>query len=289
MILNDLFEKKNTVNDICIYKPFLLIDNITLLRFFSKYNIPIDEKLTHLEYSREEKKILFNNMEQYISVLYPNWRLNVVENNKNLLNIDDFKKNCYKGKYGFSVEYNLDKISFVMFKKLVDELANEYKFERIDTDNLDELYIADENKTIFVSENYLDKISIFERYLLSIDLQELIEELIEKKSNISDNSFEDLETDTIKQESSLELELTLDNEESSESNNIKIKETLFNSNNELTEEKNKEYILRVYLNNYIQDIKIVDNISDNFKNEYLEGIIYVSVENDNYHIFDVNC
>jgi hypothetical protein len=46
----------------------------------------------------------------------------------------------------------------------------------------------------------------------------------------------------------------------------------------------KEYILRVDLNNYILDMKIVDNISDNFKNEYLEGMIYVSIENDNYHI-----
>jgi hypothetical protein len=303
-ILNDLFNNKKTINDLVVYRPFLLIDNITLLRFFSIYNIPIDETLSHLENSKEERQKIFNDMEPYFSFLYPNWRLNVVENNKNILNIDDLKKNCYNGKHGFSVEHNFNRISFVMFKKLVDELSNEYKFERINTDNLDELYMNDDNKTIFVSENYLDKISLFERYLLSIDLQDLIEELIEKKSNISDNSFEELDTIIVKSEQEKESEQESEQEKESEQ-----EQEQKSDKSETTEEKEasasaletetkdvsnevdkkeieeKEYILRVDLNNYILDMKIVDNISDNFKNEYLEGIIYVSIENDNYHIW----
>jgi hypothetical protein len=298
MILNDLFENKKTINDISVYRPFLLIDNITLMRFFSSYNIPIDINLTNLEYSREDNKILFNNMEQYISVLYPNWRLNVVENNKTLLNTDELKKYCYKGKHGFSVEHNFDKISFVMFKKLVDELAKEYKFENDYLSNiskLDELYMNDNNKTLFLSENYLDKISIFERYLLSIDLQDLVEDLIEKNSNISENSFEELDTNTEKLDSNSNegTEINLENtnvytEQEQEQDNdkepIETKETSSNCDNET----NKECIIKVDLNNSSIDMKIVDSVSDNFKNEYLEGIIYISIENDNYHIFDVN-
>jgi hypothetical protein len=298
MILNDLFENKKTINDISVYRPFLLIDNITLMRFFSSYNIPIDINLTNLEYSWEDNKILFNNMEQYISVLYPNWRLNVVENNKTLLNTDELKENCYKGKHGFSVEHNFDKISFVMFKKLVDELSKEYKFENDYLSNiskLDELYMNDNNKTLFLSENYLDKISIFERYLLSIDLQDLVEDLIEKNSNISENSFEELDTNTVKPDSNSNegTEINLENinvytEQEQEQDNdkepIETKDTSSNCDNET----NKEYIIKVDLNNSSLDMKIVDSVSDNFKNEYLEGIIYISIENDNYHIFDVN-
>jgi hypothetical protein len=94
---------------------------------------------------------------------------------------------------------------------------------------------------------------------LSINLQDLIEDLMDKQSNTSDNSFEELELH-LRQEQYLEQ-------------------------TDKTEDNNKEYILRVDLNNYNLDMKFVGNVSDNFKNEYLEGIIYLSIENNNYHIF----
>jgi hypothetical protein len=289
MVLNNMFEnKKEEVNK--TYRPFLLIDNITLLRFFSSYNIPIDEKLSHLEYSRNENKILFNNMEEYISVLYPDWRLNTVENynnqnrNNTVLNIDELRKDSNKGKYGFSIKHDFNKISFIMFKKLVDELSNEYKFDRIDTDNLDEYYMDDDNKTIFISDYYLEKIYIFERFLQSIDLEDLIQDLIDNNSEISDNSFEELDTYQEKSEESEESEES----EKSENEENKDKSDEIKIESEESDD-DKEYILRVDLNKSI-NMKIVEKMSDNLENEYLEGIIYVNIKNNEYyiHIFDEN-
>lgn len=276
-ILNNLFTNKKEEVHTNI-RPFLFIDKNTLLKFCSTYNIPIN----NCENKNEE---LFDKMEKYISNIYPNWRINIINENS-LFNTTELENRCIQGKHGYLVKEDFNKISFIMFKQLVDNLSEKYGFEKVDVDDLNNYYMDDEEKIYFVSNTFLNKIDIFERYLQSNELQYFIEDLLEEDA--SENSFENLDKEETNNETQTE-----DNNDEEEQNNDKkfetsIYEDLLNNVNTDTFKDNKEYILKVDLNNDVPDIKIVDKLSDNFDIEYLDGIIYVNISNNNFYVYDVN-
>ncbi len=296
-ILNNIFEnkKQELTNTI---KPFLLIDNITLLKFFSTYNIPIDENLIHLNFSKEENKKLFDDMEQYISIIYPDWRLNIVKNytnNNELINTNELENNCIKGKYGYLVKSSADffnKISFTMFNQLINNLSEKYSFEKVNVDELDEYYMDNEDNIFFMSNTFLNKIDIFERYLLENNLEDFIEDILDmnysennsdnNSENNSENSFENLELNAENKSTQNENDENDDKDTSDTSNNR------CSEDDEISINSDKEYILRVDLNNDTPDINIVEKLSENFRYEYLDGIIYVNISNNDFYVYDVS-
>lgn len=230
------------------YRPFLFIDNITILRFFSIYDIPYDLNYTHYFYSDGKKKTLFEIIDKKILNVYSEWRVNLIEyinKTDNVFNTKDIDNTTFKGKYGFLFYHDFNKISFSVFKKTVNILCNEYNFCTFDNDEFEEYYMKEETMSYFINETYNKKIEEFEKYLNSIDLNELI-----KDDSSSENSFE-------------ELELS---------------------------EENEEHIFRVDLNNDEPEFKLVSNISNNFREEYLDGYLYINVNtNDNeFFIYDIN-
>jgi tRNA(Ile)-lysidine synthase TilS/MesJ len=241
-------------------KPFLLIDNITLLKFISYYNIPIDNNYTHLEYSKIKNKTMFTDMDCYTSMIYPEWRINLIEyykNNKNIIDTEIIDNNCYKGKYGFLFYHDFNKISFTAFKKVVNKLCSQYNFYVFSNDEFNNYYLTEEDVSYFINEDYNRKINKFEEEFKSNVISDMIE-------NNSDNSFSELEIDTNSNSSSSELEI---------------------------DNKEKEYIFRVDLNNDTPKMKLVDELSDKFREEYLDGIIYINIidiTNNTFFIYDIN-
>jgi hypothetical protein len=67
-----------------LYKPFINIDNITLFKFFSTYNIDVENTFSHLEYTRLQDKTVFEDVEDQVSYYYPDWRVNLVEYYNNI-------------------------------------------------------------------------------------------------------------------------------------------------------------------------------------------------------------
>ena len=283
IVLNNIFMNKTNTNNNNIYRPFLLIDETTLLRFVTLYNLPTDENLTHYFNSKGESKRLFNNIDQYLSILYPNWRLNIIENynHKTILNVDKLQKDTSIGKYGFTITHDFDKISFIMFKKLVDGLLTQVE-NNIIIDNLETTYINNTKLSVFVCEEYLNKINTFENFLQSINLQDLIDDLIEAKSNCSDCSFEELEinNDNTNNADSDDSDNSDDSADSVDSDNNSVFSNSDRENNDI------EYILKVDIDNH--DIKLIDKISDTLEYDYINGIIYISIKNNDYHIFSAH-
>jgi hypothetical protein len=252
-ILNDIYNNNTmqalTTNYI-ISKPFLLIDDITISKFISYYNIPIDNSLTHVEYSNIKNKNMFNNMDCYTSIIYPNWRINLIEfyTKKTLVDTTLIESNCFKGKYGYLVYHDFNKISFIAFKRVINNLCDEYNFCKFDNSDFNEYYLAEESMSYFINEDYENKINEFEENFTCDIVSDLID-------NNSENSFEELD------------------------------------NSISNDDDDKEYIFRVDLNNETPSIKLVKNISNNFREEYLDGIIYINIidiDNNQFLIYDIN-
>ena len=253
-ILNDIYNNNidNNYNttDYIISKPFLLIDNITILKFISYYNIPIDNSSTHVKYSNIKKKNMFNDMDCYTSIIYPDWRINLIEfyNKKTSVDTTLIESNCFKGKYGFLVYHDFNKISFIAFKRVLNNLCKEYNFCKFDNSDYNEYYLTEESISYFINEEYNNKIDEFEENFTCDTISDLID-------NNSENSFEELD------------------------------------NSISNDDDDKEYILRVDLNNDTPIMKLVKNISNNFREEYLEGIIYINIidiDNNQFFIYDIN-
>ena len=263
-ILNDIYnnvatqqiDPKDHINNTIttnyiISKPFLLIDNITILKFISYYNIPVDNSLTHVDYSNIKKKSMFNDMDCYTSIIYPDWRINLIDFYSKKTSVDTtlIESNCFKGKYGFLVYHDFNKISFIAFKRVLNNLCKEYNFCKFDNSDYNEYYLTEETISYFINEEYNNKIDEFEENFTCDIVSDLID-------NNSENSFEEL-----------------DNSISNDDDN------------------DKEYILRVDLNNETPTMKLVKNISNNFREEYLEGIIYINIidiDNNQFFIYDIN-
>jgi hypothetical protein len=242
----------NTTTDYIISKPFLLIDNITISKFISHYNIPIDNNFTHSEYSNIKKKNMFNDMDCYTSIIYPDWRINLIEfyNKKTSVDTTLIESNCFKGKYGYLVYHDFNKISFTAFKRVINNLCNEYNFCKFDNSDFNEYYLTEKSISYFINEDYDNKINEFEENFTSDIVSDLID-------NNSENSFEELDNST--------------------------------TNN--NDDDDKEYIIRVDLNNETPTIKLVKDISNNFREEYLNGIIYINIfdtDNNHFFIYDIN-
>jgi tRNA(Ile)-lysidine synthase TilS/MesJ len=262
-ILNDIFNNvatqqidpkghinNNNTTDYIISKPFLLIDNITILKFISYYNIPVDNSLTHIDYSNIKKKSMFNDMDCYTSIIYPDWRINLIDFYSKKTSVDTtlIESNCFKGKYGFLVYHDFNKISFIAFKRVLNNLCKEYNFCKFDNSDYNEYYLTEESISYFINDDYDNKINEFEENFTCDTVSDLID-------NNSENSFEELD------------------------------------NSISNDDDDKEYILRVNLNNETPAIKLVKDISDNFREEYLDGIIYINIidiDNNQFYIYDIN-
>jgi len=270
-ILADIFNNsKEEVILNNLYKPFIHIDNITLLDFCIFNNIIIDKTFTHLEITRLQDKTIFEDIEVNITNYYPDWRMNMIEHFDNV----DFSReiNVVKGKYGCYVNIDLMTMSYYSFKKSINKLLNEYNFD--DKDDLEEYYYI--TKLFFISDEYDTKINNFINYLNNINFECLIEELVEKMSN---SSFEDLEE--------------RNKDELKESNDSPVSN--FTSDNEYDESAinecifENEYIIKVNLTGELPEINIVDKI-DNYLEDCLNGIIYanINVYNNTFYIYDSN-
>jgi hypothetical protein len=257
-ILNDIYNNNNTNNTIntissyIISKPFLLIDNTTLSKFISYYNIPFDNNLIHSDYSNIKNKSMFNDMDCYTSTIYPDWRINLIEyyNNKTSIDTEIIENKCFKGKYGFLFYHDFNKISFIAFKRVVNKLCSEYNFFVFDNNEFKEYYLTEEDVSYFINEEYESKVNDFEEKFESNIISNMID-------NNSENEFSELD----------------------------INDELSSSDDE------KEYILRVDLNNDIPTMKLVHKISDKFREEYLDGIIYINIidiNNNQFFIYDIN-
>jgi hypothetical protein len=174
-----------------------------------------------------------------------------------------------------------------MFKKLVDELLTQIENNNIIIDNLEKDYINNTKLSVFVCEEFLDKINIFENFLQSINLQDLIYDLIEAKSNCSDCSFEELvvNDNTVDSNKDVNKDEDEDEDKDEDDDDDDGSDVSIFSNSE-EEDDNIEYILKVDIDNH--DIKLVNKVSDTFKNEYIDGIIYISIKNKDYHIFSAH-
>ena len=279
-LLNNVFDNNKT-NYMNTHKPFLLLDNVSLLKLFSIYNIPIDESLTHLEYSKEDNQNVFNYIDEYVSNIYPDWRINLIEHYNNIINTDDIT-NYYKGKYGFLIHHDFNKISLIAFKKIINKLCDEYNFCKINNTDFEEFYMENENISFYMSDEIISKINSFTNYLKTVDLNNIISDLI-NKDNDSESSFENLEIPT-------------ENKQTDEINDTKeITEETSNENgdddNNDTNDNDilyKEYILKVNLDKEDTEIKLVDRLGDKFREEYLDGTIYINVSTNDIFIYSLN-
>jgi hypothetical protein len=257
-----------------LYKPFINIDNITLFKFFCTYNIDVDGEFSHLEHTRLQDKTVFEDVECQVSYYYPDWRTNLIEHFNNV----DFSTelNIIKGKYGFLLKQDLNKISFISFKKAIKKLFDEYNFNYYD---LEEYYMENE-EAYYISNDYQSKIDDLKDYLNNIDLNELIQHLIQDlKDNISDCSFEDIENND--DDDDEELKDDDDNDDDTEVSDVSV---MTNSECEQLNDET-EYILKVDLSNDTPIMEIVNNI-DNYHNEYLNGIVYLNICNNEFFIYN---
>jgi len=166
-ILANVFGKKTEEFNFT-YKPFINIDNLTLLKFFDTYNIDIDSDFSHLEYTRLQDKTIFEDVEEQVSYYYPDWRTNLIEHFNNI----DFSTelDVIKGTQGFLLKQNLNNISFISFKKAITKLFDEYNFSNC---NLEEYYMDNED-AFYISNDYQSSIDDFKNYLNDTDLNQFI-------------------------------------------------------------------------------------------------------------------
>ncbi len=274
-ILSSIFSNSaKETYPITTYKPFINIDNITLFKFFSTYDIKIDNEFTHLEHTRLQYKTVFEDVELTISNYYSNWRMNIMEHLDNV----DFNKDLtiLRGKNGFKLSIDLNTISYYSFSKSLNKIFNEFDFYN---DDLEEYYNSDDDEMFFISKEYQDKINNFINYLDNNDLDILVDELLEKQSQ---SSFEDIEQ-SIK--------------ESSEEDNDESNSSIFDSENDESNETDEsyesegldgeQYIIKVDLSARTPVMKLVNEIT-NYSEDYLNGIIYINVWNNTYFIYESN-
>ncbi len=283
-ILANIFDKPEeepVLNN--LYKPFINIDNITLLKFFSTHDIIIDKQFTHLEHTQLQNKTIFDKIESDITDYYPNWRVSVIEHFNNI----DFTQelNVFRGKYGFKILNDFNTISYIIFKKSINKLFEEYSFTSdFMYEDLNDYYMEDEEQN-FISSEYQHKIDNFTDYLDNTDLNELIEELQENASEIS---FEDLEESMNENKDIKEDTNDNDNNETNETFEESNEESNDNDSNFSVSENNDiEYIVRVDLTNAVPFMTLVKKI-ENYAEDYLNGIIYVNICNNLYYVYDSN-
>ncbi len=278
-ILSSIFSNSPKENySITTYRPFINIDNNTLLKFFLTYDIKIDNEFTHLEHTRLQYKTVFEDIELIISNYYPNWRMNMIEYFDNY----DFNRelDILRGKYGFKLSLDLNTMSYYSFSKSLNKILDEYDFNN---DDLEEYYNNDDEEMFFISNEYQNNINNFINYLDNNDLDILIDNLIEKQSQ---SSFEDIEQ-SIKVSSEDKIESNDEsNIESNDESNIDSDENDSDqSNNESLE--GEQYIIRVDLTTDIPIMKLVNEVT-NYSEDYLNGIIYINVWNNTYFIYESN-
>ncbi len=270
-ILSSIFSNKSEETySIVSYKPFINIDNTTLFKFFSTYDIRIDDEFTHLEHTRLQYKTVFEDVEQTVSNYYPNWRMNVIEH----FDKTDFNRelNIVRGKYGFLLSIDLNTISYYSFTKSLNKIFDEYGFNN---DDLEDYYNNDDDEMFFISKEYQHNINNFIKFLNKTDLDILVDELLE---NQSQSSFEDIEQ-SIKDSSD-------DNQSNNQSENLcDTEESHFSNDSNDSDEP--EYIIRADLTTYMPTLKLVEEIT-NYSEDYINGIIYINVWKNTYYIYESN-
>ena len=278
-ILSSIFSNsKKEGYSISTYKPFINIDTTTFLKFYSTYDIKIDNEFTHLEHTRLQYKTVFEDIELTVSNYYPNWRMNIIEHFDNI----DFNKDLtiLRGKNGFKLSIDLNTISYYSFSKSLNKILNEYKFNN---DDLEEYYNNDDDEMFFISKEYQNKINNFTKYLDKNDLDILVDDLLEKQSQ---SSFEDIEQSIHESESSetsyFDSDKSDDSDDSDESD--KSDESGEFESDEL---EGEQYIIRVDLTTNTPTMKLVNEIT-NYSEDYLNGIIYINAWNNTYYIYESN-
>ncbi len=280
-ILSSIFSNsKKEIYPITTYKPFINIDNTTFLKFFSTYDIKIDDEFTHLEHTSLQYKTVFEDVELIISNYYPNWRMNIIEHFENV----DFNRDLtiLRGKNGFKLSIDLNTVSYYSFSKSLNKIFNEYDFYN---DDLEEYYNSDDDEMFFISKEYQNKINNFINYLENNDLDILVDELLEKQSQ---SSFEDIEQ-SIKESS----DDNNDDSDSLEENNDDSESSNLNSEDNESEQSpcdnldSEQYIIRVDLTTDTPTMKLVNELTT-YSEDYINGIIYINVWNNTYYIYESN-
>jgi hypothetical protein len=271
-ILNDIFSDTifTTENIITsnVYKPFNNIKNEDINDFINEYNIPIDQYLTHYNYSLVEPKNIFSEFDDLYESIYPNWRNNLIKYFQNTdkilnqykMNIDKIiEKKCYKGKHGFVFHHDLFSMPYATYKTIVDLLADEYNFDRIDFDTLNNFYINSHEITMLVSEEHNDKLDELKNYLNEHTVQ-----IFKNNSNNSNNSNDSNDSD----------------ESISSTNSFEP----INNDNHSDSDDNIYYMVDLFDNEDEWKFTKVNKISYNYRDQFMDGIIYIMIDGENFYI-----
>ncbi len=166
-ILHNFFTGKtfNNNTNINTLKPFLNLTNIIIEDFIYNYNVPVDEHMTHLEFNNFKVKDFFNEIDKTFTILYPDWRYNLVRAynatnniiNENSSNINVIiNSQCNLGDFGFIYYHDLSKTSYGVYKIILDTICDEYNMEHFSNSTIENMYNDNETYTY----KFTDELSV---------------------------------------------------------------------------------------------------------------------------------
>jgi tRNA(Ile)-lysidine synthase TilS/MesJ len=245
-----------------IFKPFYNIPLQDTYDFIEEYNIPIDCNETHIVYSMVQPKHIFDHIEDTYLSYYPNWRINLVKSfkttnyilNQYNTNINTIINNSTSsGTYGFIYYRDIEIVPFDIFKRVINGLCDNNNISRFSNNEILKIYT---NELINMPRPIKNN-NILTLYVNDLFLDNLkkFEEFINKSEP---KDFYTKYTD--------KLIMNLQN------------------NYDITD----DYI--IFSVNIMTDeykFKIEENLPSNYREQLLEGIVYIKVSDNCFTLYTI--
>ncbi len=329
-ILHNFFAGK-TFNNVNYYnatqKPFLNLTDIIIDDFIYSYNIPIDDNMTHVQFSSFKVKNFFSDIDKTFKILYPDWRYNLVRAynatnniiNENSSNINVIiNSQCNLGDFGFIYYHDLSKISYGVYKIILDTLCDEYNMEHFSDYCMENMYNKNDTNTYKFTEELSVKCNDFINKLtkdsnvnphtfMSSLVNVLIDESDDDASDIGSND-EESDIGSNDEESDIgsndeESDIGSNDDESEVCSNDEESDKMEDINDEPSENKAEQDNISIEKNDDLNDIeypliavdltneytyKIVNNkiaSEIDFNRQLIEGVLHFTVVNSKFKFF----
>ncbi len=184
-ILENMFSEtlyeSNIINN-QIYYPFLSRTFSDIDNFYLKYNLSHNN--IHTNYTMVQNKQIFNEFDDLFSMLYPEWRHNIIKSfltTKNILdneynNINNIiNKNCIITEYGFIYYHDLKITPYDIYKLVINGLTDELNVEHLSDLTISNMYMNNDYFTIYLVDSLSEKVNKFYKFLDNINPNEFIE------------------------------------------------------------------------------------------------------------------
>jgi hypothetical protein len=247
-ILENMFSEtlyeSNIINN-QIYYPFLSKTNEDIENFYNNY--PLSHNDIHYNYSMVQNKQIFNEFDDLFTMLYPEWRHNIIKSYLTTKNIVDneynnihniINKNCIISKYGFIYYHDLKITPYDIYKMVITGLCDELNINHLSDLSISNMYASNDYFTIYLIDDLNEQFQHFYNYLQNMEPSKFIEQFNKAEEELT-HEFENLNTNSSEENSNDMIEYLycvniLDNSDEYDinkienNNNINIKEELIN-------------------------------------------------------------